>query len=90
MEKFKLDLEVDRLKDEWGIEVSKYINSKETDVGRRVKWKNLMHLQLEQNKLEAISEELNNQVVCVSKEEDNILWCGAKSGEYTAKLGYQI
>lgn len=54
----------------------------------RVKWKSVGSWNEENYK--ALVKLLNNRTIIFSREEDSLLWCVRKYGEYKVNLGYSI
>ncbi|XP_059067838.1 uncharacterized protein LOC131858570 [Cryptomeria japonica] len=53
-------------------------------------WKDPRGLDLEEADERLLRNILDNREVTCSRQEDKIIWCGAKSGSYSVKLGYTL
>lgn len=81
---------VERLQEDFGCKVVDYVIFEPNVIGGQYKWKAVDTWPLPSEIKSTVERELVFQLVNLSNREDMIIWCGATSGEYLAKLGYQI
>ncbi|XP_059064784.1 uncharacterized protein LOC131856859 [Cryptomeria japonica] len=74
----------------WGDKVSDFLVQDSFDLGQRMTWKDPSDLDLEEVDQRTLRNILASREVMSSREEDEIIWCGAKSGIYSVKLGYAL
>lgn len=55
-----------------------------------MKWKDPKELDLVKHDREMLQEILDNRLITFSWVEDEIIWCGDKSGKYLVKVGYKL
>ncbi|XP_057851792.2 uncharacterized protein LOC131061977 [Cryptomeria japonica] len=72
-----------------GTKVADYM-IKENTWDDKLKWFNLSEYGLPMDIWNILKEELDCRRIILSNREDEIIWCGAKSGEYSTRMGYQI
>lgn len=59
-------------------------------LGQRWNWKDHRELDLGVEEERYLRKILENQEVSFSREEDELVWCGAKSGSYSMKVGVSL
>ncbi|XP_059067599.1 uncharacterized protein LOC131858386 [Cryptomeria japonica] len=59
-------------------------------LGQHLNWKDPHVLNLGEADERLLRNVLDNREVSCSREVDEIIWCGAKSGSYSVKLGYTL
>ncbi|XP_057815844.1 uncharacterized protein LOC131029396 [Cryptomeria japonica] len=83
-----------RIKDKiahiWGSKVCEFLSQETSALGQRLNWKDPRDLNLGEVDERLLRNVLNNRDVLSSRDEDEIVWCGAKSGSYSVKLGYTL
>lgn len=60
------------------------------ELGQQMNWKDPSNLNLEEVDQRLMRNILASREVMSYREEDEIIWCGAKSGIYFVKLGYTL
>ncbi|XP_059068451.1 uncharacterized protein LOC131858970 [Cryptomeria japonica] len=74
----------------WGDKVKDYMQSSTGDLGKEWYWKDLSSTGLSAQEQQRLSIVLNQRKVFLIGKEDKVIWCGAKDGKYSVKLGYQL
>ncbi|XP_059076619.1 uncharacterized protein LOC131875913 [Cryptomeria japonica] len=74
----------------WGNKVSDILVQDSLELGQQMTWKDPCDLDLEEVDQRLMRNILASKEVMSSREEGEILWCGAKSGIYSIKMGYAL
>lgn len=53
-------------------------------------WKNVDNMGLSDQQAGLMKSLFQNRKIIFTQKEDKIIWCGAKSGNYSVQIGYQI
>lgn len=74
----------------WGSKVADYVVRVENRGKEKWMWHNLAELNLPPDLDNKMKTMLEDRSIKLSNKEDKIIWCGAKSGPYSIKVGYGI
>ena len=65
-----------------------YVEQITIDLGTFGEWKDVSNLDISHDQKCFILKIFDNITFVLRDEEDRIIWCAAKSGRYSARLGY--
>lgn len=73
----------------YGVYVADYVEDAPLECGGHV-WKEIRANDMGIEWQERLMEIIKQRKISLNKEEDEIIWCAARLGEYKVKLGYQL
>lgn len=79
---------IEEIESKFGVVVGDYVVKTES-ISCNCEWRSVDDMILNPKNLQRVKDILSNRKIILSTEEDVILWCASKTGNYSVKLGYE-